>query len=216
MITSIVSLPFTNTIDSPTVPPASALARPTRRKDTFERLRRPLSYAATLGLLASLWLVPGTVQPLVRNFESALGLTLVVAAVLGRLWCTVFIAGRKNAVLCADGPYGLSRNPLYVFSSLGLLGVLLATHRPLVALSAFAIFWVFHHFVIRGEESRLAGIFGEAFAAYRLRVPRIIPRFARPSSPERIDLHLRPMLRGFGEVIWFFAAWLGVLFIFGL
>jgi protein-S-isoprenylcysteine O-methyltransferase Ste14 len=188
---------------------------PAAVKTSFERLRRPLSVLAVIGLLAALWLTPASTRPMARHAEIAVGFLLVLAAVLGRLWCILYIAGRKNTRLCADGPYALSRNPLYVFSSLGLLGVLLATHHSSVAFAAFAVFWVLYHFVIRDEEARLARLFGDEFSAYRLAVPRIVPRFAVAPSPATLDVSVQPVLRAFREVVWFFLAWLGALLVFG-
>lgn len=188
---------------------------PDSSKTTFERLRRPLSALAVIGLLAALWLTPASTQPLARHAEIAAGFLLVLTAVLGRLWCILYIAGRKNTRLCAEGPYALSRNPLYVFSSLGLLGVLLATHHSTVAVVAFAAFWALYHFVIRDEEARLARLFGSEFSAYCRAVPRIVPRITAVPTPATLDVSVRPVLRAFREVVWFSLAWLGALLVFG-
>ena len=53
----------------------------------------------------------------------ALGLTS--AAAVGRLWCSLYIAGYKKSCLVTDGPYAMCRNPLYFFSMLGVWGILL-------------------------------------------------------------------------------------------
>jgi protein-S-isoprenylcysteine O-methyltransferase Ste14 len=50
------------------------------------------------------------------------GQCFLFMAVIGRLWCTLYIGGRKNAVLVTAGPYSISRNPLYFFSIMGAFG----------------------------------------------------------------------------------------------
>ena len=60
---------------------------------------------------------------LVRETLEWLGYLAVVACVLGRAWCSAYIAGRKNRELVEYGPYSMARNPLYGCSLLGLAGV---------------------------------------------------------------------------------------------
>lgn len=194
---------------------ASRAAPRAKKKTTFEKLRRPLSTLAVLGLLVALWLTDASTQPDYRRVEVAFSFLLVQIAVLGRLWCILYIAGRKDDRLCVEGPYALCRNPLYLFSSLGLFGVLLATHHLPVALVGFGVFWVFYHFVIRNEEARLDHLFGSDFATYRQTVPRIIPRFVFGPLPVTLTVVVRPIQRAFREVIWFPIAWIGAVVVFG-
>ena len=51
------------------------------------------------------------------------GIVLIVIGIAGRLWSTLYIGGRKSALVVADGPYSITRNPLYVFSSVAAVGV---------------------------------------------------------------------------------------------
>ncbi len=63
------------------------------------------------------------------------GVVLVGVATVGRLWCALYIGGRKNAVLVTEGPYAMTRNPLYFFSFLGFVGLGLATEALTVPLA---------------------------------------------------------------------------------
>lgn len=103
------------------------------------------------------------------------GILLILIAIVGRTWCSMYIGGRKLAALVTDGPYSMSRNPLYVFSSIAAFGVgaqlgsvVIATVCALVSL---AIFWL----VVSHEEQALAQRFPSEFQAYRARVPRFLP-----------------------------------------
>lgn len=51
------------------------------------------------------------------------GVFLILIGILGRTWCSMYISGRKLVSLVTLGPYSISRNPLYVFSSIAAFGV---------------------------------------------------------------------------------------------
>jgi len=107
-----------------------------------------------------------------------LGVLLIVMCIIGRTWCTLYIGGRKDAELVTLGPYSISRNPLYLFSSLGAAGIgaqfgsiVLAVAAALVSITIFCL-------VIRQEEQVLSGIHGTPYDEYRQRVPLLVPRFS--------------------------------------
>lgn len=134
------------------------------------------------------------------------GILLVIVGVLGRIWCSLYIAGRKNSELCTDGPYSLCRNPLYLFSFLAFIGLLLAARLHLLALIVSPLFWCFHYFVIRSEERSLSGLFGESYEKYRQSVPRIWPRASGYWSRTILPVDARLMARALSEVAWFLLA----------
>lgn len=175
-----------------------------------ERWRKPASLIAILSVAAAAPFVPSSESIAVRLGESCAGLGLVAAAVLGRLWCAVYIAGRKNAELCTVGPYSILRHPLYVFSSLGVLGVLVSAHRSALAAAGFAGFWVYYSFVMREEDARLARMFGQEFASYRRHVSRVWPRFRAFRDMPAVNVATAPLGRTFLDVAWFFGAWMVV------
>lgn len=136
-----------------------------------------------------------------------LGYVCVVLATLGRIWCAVYIGGRKDDELCTDGPYSLSRNPLYLFSLIGAVGLFLAARKPLL-LFALVPFGVYYHWVIVGEEERLAGKFGSAFVQYRNRVNRLLPSFARYVTKDRFEVYQKVVLRSMIDASLFLWAFL--------
>lgn len=135
---------------------------------------------AGLSLLALVALV-STVQSVgdadgwLHRAVEAFGLGLIVVAIVGRAWCSLYIGGRKKAEIVDRGPYSISRNPLYVFSFIGIFGVGAQSGSLAVgALFALVAFGVFLRTVGR-EEAWLAHHFGGGYAAYRARTPRFWP-----------------------------------------
>jgi len=194
--------------------PVAENETPARRHSLLEQLRKPAGVTAAAVLAVAVWRVEPSRGALARLLETGAGFALVLAAVLGRLWCAVYIAGRKNAELCALGPYSLCRNPLYLFSSLGVAGIVLATHHAMLAAGAWVVFWAYHWGVICGEEARLDSLFGPSFADYCARVPRLWPRWRGYTDAATITVGLRPLRRSFTEVAWFFVLWLAAHLLF--
>lgn len=105
-----------------------------------------------------------------------IGFALIAACVLGRAWCTLYIGGRKAHELVELGPYSIMRNPLYVFSFIGALGLGMQSGSITIGLIFLAAAMAVFIPVVYREEEILAAMFGEPFAAYRARVPRFWPR----------------------------------------
>jgi protein-S-isoprenylcysteine O-methyltransferase Ste14 len=133
----------------------------------------------------------------------AVGLILLATAAFGRLWCLLFVAGRKNEQVVREGPYSVVRNPLYVFSLLGAVGFGLAVENPLLAAVLGLGFIAYYHFVIRSEERFLLSAFGKNYSAYLNQVPRKIPSFKLYHSPRTIEVDTTKVLRGIGDAMWF-------------
>ncbi len=105
-----------------------------------------------------------------------LGLMLVAAGALGRIWCSAFIAGYKDQQLVTRGPYSLCRNPLYALSMLAGLGIGLAS-GSVTLLAVTAVLLAVLHVRAAGDEERvLLQRHGEAFRHYCEQVPRFLPR----------------------------------------
>lgn len=113
----------------------------------------------------------------------AAALLLVAGACLGRIWCSVFIAGRKDAAIVVHGPYALCRHPLYTLSFLGGLGLALATGSlTLVAVTAVVLAALFGS-AARREERWLGERYPVEYARYAAATPRWWPALSRWSLP---------------------------------
>ncbi|MHC4779060.1 MAG: methyltransferase family protein [Planctomycetota bacterium] len=117
---------------------------------------------------------------------------LVVAALgeVGRLWPLTYIGPKSRAEgkrradrLIMEGPYSLTRNPLYVANLTIAAGVLLASNRWILLL-AVPLGFVYYTLVILAEEEFLHAEYGQAFEEFRRSVPRFIPRLRRPTPAE--------------------------------
>lgn len=129
---------------------------------------------ALLPFIASSWVEDGVWHQAIEW----LGLVLMGVAVLGRCGCMLYLGGRKGGELMVDGPYSISRNPLYLFSITAVLGIGLQTGSLIVGLVlSLAVLAVFR-WVIGEEEGLLRVVFGERFDAYCARVPRFGPRLS--------------------------------------
>jgi protein-S-isoprenylcysteine O-methyltransferase Ste14 len=132
-----------------------------------------------------------------------LGTILVGLATVGRLWCSLYIAGYKTKHLVTVGPYSMSRNPLYLFSLLGAVGVGLATRTflfPLVLLTAFILYYPF---VINIDEAELTRLHESEFSAYRKAVPRFFPKISLLEEPKEYVVKPLVFRKNILDVIWF-------------
>jgi protein-S-isoprenylcysteine O-methyltransferase Ste14 len=107
--------------------------------------------------------------------------TLWARVALGTMWSSSPMV-KVHHELRTDGPYAVTRHPIYT----GLLGMLLGT----VLLVGFGhwllllpVGLVFIEIRIRLEERLMLSTFPEAYARYRRRVPQLIPGLRRLHHP---------------------------------
>ena len=103
----------------------------------------------------------------------AASLVLVVPGI----WLRAYAAGyvRKNSELTQTGPYGHTRNPLYLGSMMIAFGFGVAAWNWLILVVLAALFAVIYVPTIQSEEAYLREHFA-GFDAYAARVPRLLPR----------------------------------------
>lgn len=151
---------------------------------------------------------PAVLPRWVLELGEIAGLILLSLAALGRIWCCIYIAGKKHEELVTQGPYSIVRNPLYLFSFLGAVGFGLAVENPILASFLAIGFGTYYAFVVRREESRLRGFFGTTYQEYAERTPRWIPRFSSFAEPEDITVHPRKIRDGILDAMWFLWAFM--------
>lgn len=103
------------------------------------------------------------------------GRVFLLACIIGRCWCTLYIGGRKGAELVDVGPYSLCRNPLYFFSFVGAAGMGAQTGSLLIAAACTVIAWAVFRITVEKEEAFLRGALGESYLVYLASTPRFLP-----------------------------------------
>jgi len=144
-------------------------------------LRALLAFLMLPGLVA--YVVPLLLAP-VEDIERSwhwLALLPTGAGTLLLLWCVreFYVSGKGTLApwsppvhLVTGGPYGWSRNPMYIAVSTVLLGWAIWYGSPTLLAYAIAVMIAFHLRVVLGEEPWLARAHGDEWLRYRQRVRR--------------------------------------------
>jgi protein-S-isoprenylcysteine O-methyltransferase Ste14 len=174
------------------------------------RLRLTLAIYLAL-IAAAAFIGPRQVGSWTYAVTGVLGFLCVALACLGRLWCSLFIAGRKDATVITTGPYAACRHPLYSLSVLGALGIGLTTRSALLCAISVALILVLVFTAAAREEKALANAFPAAFQAYVLATPnKWWPRLARSPPPEHVEVQPAVFWTAFLDAGSFFLLWLFV------
>ena len=78
---------------------------------------------------------------LIGYFLWLMGWLFVGVGAMGRIWYSIYISGYKNNKLVMEGPYSLCRNPLYLFSYLGGVGIMFILKHFYSHWYSLFIFW---------------------------------------------------------------------------
>ena len=182
-------------------------------KKVIERIRTRTARVAGIIVFACLAFCESKwefASPAVDELLAGVGLMLVSIAACGRLWCMLYIAGHKTQKLVTAGPYSLCRNPLYLFSFIGTLGIGFGSATFTIPLVFIAAFSLYYPFTIKKEEDRLLEIHGEAFRSYCEKTPRYFPSLNNFYEPEQYMVDPRIFRRHVGNAmlwVWFFGLW---------
>ncbi len=139
------------------------------------RIRVPMGFLFAAFYVWHLYYVPPTYRSL------TLSLLLVVPGAALRGYASGYV--KKNAELATTGPYGYTRNPLYLGSMLMAFGFAAASRSWVIFILLAVLFTIIYLPTILSEEAFLRQAFPE-FEAYTRQVPRLLPRLtrARPSG----------------------------------
>jgi len=133
-----------------------------------------------------------------------LGTLLVIAAVLYRFWAILYIGGRKNMRVVQDGPYSMSRHPLYFGTTLGALGFGLMLGSLLLALLLTGLALTILVATATREERFLRAEFGPDYDAFAARVPnRVLPQPALFQTPDEVTFVPKILRTNGGDALGF-------------
>jgi len=138
--------------------------------------------AAIVGAAALHFVLPLRI-PIARGIRLTLAGPMLATGIGLAAWA-VASAGdadvESESALVTDGAFAVTRNPMYVGWSVGVLGLALATGSAWLLAGWYAAVNAIDR-EVDVEEARLLQRFGTTFAAYRDRVPR----YLRVSSSRR-------------------------------
>ncbi|TJV39794.1 MAG: isoprenylcysteine carboxylmethyltransferase family protein [Mesorhizobium sp.] len=146
----------------------------------YQQMRRLVLAVLVVVLFLALLFGQSTFPPDTPVHETIemFGVLLIFLGIVGRLWATLYIGGRKSSEVVTGGPYSITRNPLYVFSTLAAAGV----GAQIGSFSGIILFALLcagaFHIVILREEKFLKEALGAPYAAYLARVPRFFPNLS--------------------------------------
>lgn len=159
-----------------------------------------LAFIVVIFAAESVWKVE---SPILAQALVAIGFTLVGLGVIGRVWAGSYICGKKNQTLVDFGPYSVTRNPLYFFSFVGMLGITLIPGTITLPIAYSIVFFAYYIPVMRKEERHLRSIHGTAFDAFAARVPLFWPQFSLFVEPQSYEVFSKFYRRFLSEVVWF-------------
>jgi protein-S-isoprenylcysteine O-methyltransferase Ste14 len=180
-------------------------ARQQRLSQTSRRFI--LAISCLLGLSVFLvsepyWPDDGAVHESLETF----GIALIVACVLGRIWCWLYLGNPKNRKLVEDGPYSVVRHPLSLFAIIGAIGIGAQASSFTAALAAGFLTWAFFLWMSQVEEDTMIELFGARYFEYMVRVPRFMPNFSLYHSRRSLEVFPRQIAIMFFDATVFFVA----------
>ena len=135
-------------------------------KSWIRRYRIPLSFVFVIAVF--FWANPTPPSAL-------LGLPMVIFGGSLRTWSSGYI--RKNKELAMDGPYSITRNPLYLGSFFIGFGFSIMASELWIIILFLSSFLTLYYVVVKDEETALLQRFGEVYRSYGKSVPRFFPRW---------------------------------------
>lgn len=177
-----------------------------QQKSLNERLRTfvTLIFGLVLGGVLLFGETKWESSPLVE--ESLMLIACIMASIgaFGRIWCSLYIAGYKNNVLVTEGPYSMTRNPLYFFSFIGGVGVGCATETFSIPLLIAIMFALYYPGIISKEQKRLEELFGEPYREYCRNVPAFFPSLRKlKSEPSSYTVNPKIFTHNILDALWF-------------
>lgn len=152
----------------------------------------------SLGMLAE--------DGLVHEILEWVGHVLVIICVLGRGYCSAYIGGHKNDEVICEGPFSVVRNPLYVFSFIGIMGIGLQSGMITLTVLLLLGFALYYPRVVAREEAFLLHKFGDVYRNYMQKTPRWRPRWKNWIEPEYIRTQPRLLRESMRDASVFFIA----------
>lgn len=118
-----------------------------------------------------------------------------------RIWSMLFVGGRKDQELITEGPYSMTRNPIYFGNSCFGLAVACFFNSLTLIIATLILCYFYLTYVVAIEEKVLGNLFGNQYLAYKQKTPRFFPSFALYHSPKNISISISA-LRTEAQRLW--------------
>lgn len=119
------------------------------------------------------------------------GWLLFTAGAALRWWSTLYIGGKKSHQLISDGPYSITRNPIYLGTCLLTLSVAVLAQSLVFLLAVLLVATAYVGLTVPDEEQTLLAIHGDRFREYCQRVPRLLPNLRLLRAPKTVEVHVQ-------------------------
>lgn len=131
------------------------------------------------------------------------GIVLIGIATLLRASSVLYLAGYRNAHLITHGPFSVCRNPIYLSTVLGFVGIAFTTRTITYPIMTLILSGILFLSQIMREETRLLRLHGPRFEMYRERTPRILPKLNLFEEPIYFLISPQEFRRWNATSIWF-------------
>ncbi|MGE5352015.1 MAG: methyltransferase family protein [Bacteroidota bacterium] len=120
-------------------------------------------------------------------YSIIIGFIVAASGEMIRLWGVSYAGSETRTTgavggtyLVISGPFGHTRNPLYVGNILLYMGIGIMSLAlfPYLQIAAFVFFYMQYKFIINEEEAYLRKAFGAQYEEYYKNVPRFLPRIS--------------------------------------
>ena len=164
------------------------------------------SFALVIALVlftAPVWSPDSVMALAMKTF----GLAFIVVGVFGRLWSSLFICGYKTKKVIQDGPYSVTRNPLYVFSFVGAIGFGLVAQSWVIIGLIVGIYVFIYARTIMFEEAKLEDALGVEYLQYKANTPRFFPDLSLYKTVREYTVTVPLFENAFKDAAWFFVGY---------
>lgn len=164
------------------------------------------SFALVIALVlftAPVWSPDSVMALAMKTF----GLAFIVVGVFGRLWSSLFICGYKTKKVIQDGPYSVTRNPLYVFSFIGAIGFGLVAQSWIIIGLIVGIYVFIYARTIMFEEAKLEEALGVEYLQYKANTPRFFPDLSLYKTVREYAVTVPLFENAFKDAAWFFVGY---------
>lgn len=157
--------------------------------------------AAGLVLLSQ----PAFNNPMAHEIIESIGFGFILACVFGRLWSILYIGGIKNQKLAVTGPYSMTRNPLYFFSTVGAFGIGLAIGSFIYASLLAGLSYLVLRATARKEANFLRAQFPQEYRIYEQETPLFWPKPSLYVEGNGVEFSPGALKRTFFDALFFIA-----------